>query len=394
MKLYIIPSWYSIRNDESSTSYFREQAQALSERGNDVTVINIRLLSISNIGKKKFISKKIWQDGNVRTILYETLVPIIGKLASLQEKYISSLYYKIIKNQIEKDVLNGLGKPDLIHAHISHNCGFYCIKAKQKCNVPLVVTEHFSGLLIGNIKPREYDRVKETINQSDAFIFVGTNLQQKVVDKLNIQKKTFFIPNMVDENNFYISDNPKRNDSFTFLTACGLKKNKSVDLVIKAFHQTFADSEKVKLIIAGDGVERLNLEKLVCDLGENQRISFFGKYSKRQSSELFANSNAFVLTSQIETFGIVYVEALLSGVPCIGTKGQGPEDIINESNGFKVQYGDIEELSNKMRILYDSGKKFDSQKLRNDAIANFSKETICNKIEKIYQYVLERENNL
>lgn len=388
MKIYVFPPWYPKNELDRESSYFREQVEALSERGHEVTVINIKAISVSRIGKQKMITKNVWQDGNVKTINYEVIIPIVGKLNKLQDKYISDIYYKIIKNQIDDDIANGLKAPDIMHAHFSHCCAYYCLKAKEKLNIPLVVTEHYSGLLLGTATENDYERVKKTIEQSDAFIFVGTNLQKKVCDKLDVKKNTYFIPNLVDTGNFYINENKQNEDEFHFLSACGLKKNKSIDLVIRAFHNTFSKEEKVNLLIAGDGVEREKLENLVKEFDETDRIKFFGRYSKEQSKEIFADADAFVLTSEVETFGIVYIEALSSGVPCIATKGQGAEDIIDDSNGIKVEYGNLDELSNAMRYIYENHDKYDKKKLREDCINRFSKDTICKQIEEVYQKVL------
>ncbi len=386
MKIYVIPAWYPQNNEDVTASFFREQAHALAERGHDVTVIHITPVSVTRIGKQKWNIKRIWQDGDVRTIFYEVIVPIIAKFNNAQDKYISNMFYKIIKKQIDSDIKQGLNAPDVLHAHVSHSCGYYCLKAKEKLNIPLVVTEHYSGLLLGEATDNDYERVRKTIEQSDAFIFVGSNFHNKICDKFNITKETYVIPNLVDTEYYSLID--KNNKKyFTFLSACGLKKNKSIDLVIRAFHNAFSKNEKVNLLIAGDGDERDNLENLVIELDETDRIKFFGRYSKEQSKEIFADASAFVLTSKVETFGIVYIEALSSGVPCIATKGQGAEDIIDETNGIKVEYGNLDELSDAMRYIYENHDKYDKKKLREDCINRFSKDTICKQIEKVYSRV-------
>ena len=100
---------------------------------------------------------------------------------------------------------------------------------------------------------------------------------------------------MVDSFFFKQEDNKdSQSECFTFLVACHLKKNKSVDLVIKAFHKAFQKQENVKLIIAGDGEELDNLKKLATKAQEEDRISFFGKYTRKESAKLFGSVDAFV----------------------------------------------------------------------------------------------------
>ncbi len=387
MNLYIVPAWYPQNEDDVTAIFFREQAHALAERGHNVTVIHIEPVSVTQCLSKKWHSERVWQDGNVRTIFHKVIIPIPAKLGKVQDKYISNLFCKILKEQIKKDVNAGLSKPDLIHAHVSHSCAYYCIKASKELSIPLVTTEHYSGLLLGTASEKDYSRVAETINKSDAFIFVGSRFQKSLCERLGIDKKTHVVFNMVDTDAYSIVDNPE-DRPFMFLTACHLTENKSVDIVIKAFNKAFDKNDSVRLMIAGDGVARNGLESLVDVLGETERINFFGRYTKEQAKDIFASSDTFVLTSKVETFGIVYLEALSSGIPCIATKGQGAEDIITESNGFKVEYGDVNELADRMKYLYENRNTYNRASLRNDCIERFGKTSICSQIEEIYKSVL------
>ncbi len=385
MKIYIIPAWYPQNEQDIIAIFFREQAQALAKAGHDVTVLHIEPISVTNVLSKPWHHTRVWHDGKVRTIFHKVIVPIPGKLTYIQEKHISNLYYSIIKKQIELDKKLGLNEPDILHAHVSHSCGYYCIKAAKMLNLPLVVTEHYSGLLLGTATEREYQRVKQTIEKSDAFVFVGTNFQKSICKKLQIKKDTYVIPNLVDS--AFFEENhckPKKSDIFTFLVACHLKKNKSVDLVLKAFNKTFDKKEPVKLIIAGDGEELELLRTLANNLSEEDRVLFYGKYTREQSKELFSTANAFVLTSKVETFGIVYLEALSSGVPCIATKGQGGDDIINSSNGFLVEYGNEEQLCLAMRKLYENRDFYNRESIKLDCQSRFSEDVICKQIKEIY----------
>lgn len=382
MKLFIIPAWYPQNKDDITASFFREQAHALADNGHDVTVIHIEPLSFSKLLRQPKHDIRLWQDGNVRTIFHKVIIPIPGKLADTQDKYISKLFYKIIQDQIEKDKAEGLSGPDILHAHVSHSCAYYCLYAKEKLNIPLVVTEHYSGLLLGTANEREYDRVRETINGADAFIFVGSNFQKALCNKLGIHKETYVIPNMIDTSAFEIKNS--KNEQFTFLSAGSLKKNKSFDLVIRAFHEAFSAELSIRLVIAGGGDEYQNLNNLIEELGEKGRITLFGRYSREESKNLFSMADAFVLTSQVETFGIVYLEALASGLPCIGTKGQGADDIIDDTNGYLVKYGKIDELAQKMKELYFNKSRYTSATIRQKCIDLFSSDSVCRRIEKIY----------
>lgn len=387
MNIYIVPAWYPQNNEDITASFFREQAQALSEHGHNVTVIHIEPLSVTRVLSKPCHDRRVWQDGNVRTVFHKVIVPVPAKLSKIQDKYISNLFYKIIKQQIDEDNAQGISSPDVIHAHVSHSCAYYCVDGAKKLGIPLVVTEHYSGLVLGAASEKEYERVAYTINNCDEFIFVGSRFQDYLCDRLGIKRDTKVICNMIDTS-CYKEKSEEDNEVFTFLTACHLKTHKSVDLVVKAFHKAFGKDEPVRFTIAGSGDEYDNLRSLVEELDESDRITMFGRYTREKSIELFSNADAFVLTSKVEPFGIVYIEALASGVPCIGTKGQGADDIIDDSNGFTVDHGDIDELAMRMRELYERRAEYNRKSIRQDCIDRFDKSSICEKIEEIYYHQL------
>ncbi len=383
MNLYIIPAWYPQDANDITACFFREQAHALADRGHNVTVIHITPVSCTQALNGLWRQRREWQDGNVRTIFFKEIIPIPAKLSKIQDWYISRIFTRIIGTQIKEDVQHGMQSPDIIHAHVSHSCGYYCLMASKKLKLPLVVTEHYSGLLLGTASKEDYERVRLTILGAKAFIFVGSNFQRGVCNRLNIQKKTHVVPNMIDPSLFpEIKKYEKR--KFTFLTACHLTANKRVDWVIRAFHDAFPMNEDKRLVIAGDGEELQTLKKLVDDLEEQNRIHFHGRYSRQELPELFGQADAFVLMSKIETFGIVYVEAMMYGLPCIGTAGQGAEDIINDSNGIKVQDDNSNALVDAMQKIYMKQNNYDNVLIKQNCESKFSANAVCQNIEHIY----------
>ena len=172
--------------------------------------------------------------------------------------------------------------------------------------------------------------------------------------------------------------------------ACHLKEHKGVANVINAFHEAFSEKDDVRLLIAGDGNERKHLEKIVIDLQESSRISFIGRYSRSDITRIFTQADAFVLVSEVEPFGIVYIEALMCGLPCIGTAGQGAEDIIDDSNGIKVEYGDIESLANAMRKIYSEISAYNPQLIRQQCMEKFSYNSVCQQIEGRYATLVQK----
>jgi glycosyltransferase involved in cell wall biosynthesis len=99
----------------------------------------------------------------------------------------------------------------------------------------------------------------------------------------------------------------------------------SVDDIVRAFEKLRAE-----LVVAGDGPERKNLERIS---GEN--VEFAGYVSEVEKKELLAGAKAFIFNGQNEDFGISPVEALAAGTPLIGVEeGMTQYQVIEGKSGY------------------------------------------------------------
>ena len=380
----VIPTWGLQDGVFDTNNFFINQALAMQKVGYNPLIIAVRLLSIKSARSLKLCRlNNAYEHHGMKVRIYDLYVPIPSKFNALRDRYISKHYQKILHTLIREDEENADFDAKLIHAHVSHESAYYCLEAAATEKLPLVVTEHYSGLLSGAASEADYARAKQTIECSDRFIFVGSNFKNYLCDKLNIQKNVLVIPNMINRERYTIRK--ETHDTFCFLTAGTLKKIKSMDLVIRAFGEEFAKDEPVRLLIAGDGVERSHLENLVDELGEKDRITFYGEYQIDEAGQIFSQSDAFVLTGKFETFGIVYVEAQFCGLPCIGTEGQGADDSIDDTNGFLVPYGNISRLRRAMRHLYRESASYSKEEIRRRAVERFSEESVAKRLANIYE---------
>ena len=186
-----------------------------------------------------------------------------------------------------------------------------------------------------------------------------------------------YIPNIADFSAFSDVEKVEHNQ-FTFVSVGNLIERKAMDITIRAFAELCKTKEDVKLIIAGDGPQRDALGKLVEDLHLTKRIEFAGKLDRHAIKEVFAKSDCFVLMSRSETFGVVYIEAMASGLPVIATRCGGPESFVNAENGFLIDVDNIEQAAAAMaKIML---KKYDGNELRQYCLDNFAPDVVASKI--------------
>ncbi len=102
-------------------------------------------------------------------------------------------------------------------------------------------------------------------------------------------------------------------DTTVMLYVGRVSPEKEIGVLIDAYTLQKKDQKKVKLVIVGDGPDRVYLEK---KQGADQVI-FMGSLSGKALSEAYASADVFVFASQVETFGNVVLEAMASGLPII-----------------------------------------------------------------------------
>lgn len=101
-----------------------------------------------------------------------------------------------------------------------------------------------------------------------------------------------------------------------------------------------------RLVVAGDGDDRPRLEGRAADLGLQGRVTFTGFTSEATLAELYRRAAVFVMPSLGEGFGLVYLEAMRAGKPCVAARGSAAEEVVaDRETGFLVDRDDPEELA-------------------------------------------------
>ena len=164
-----------------------------------------------------------------------------------------------------------------------------------------------------------------------------------------------------------------------------LVKQKGLDTLIRAM-KIVRKSGDVRLVIAGEGAQMEPLEKLAASLGLSDSIEFPGFVEDEKVREIYAESDLFVLPSVSEPFGMVLVEAMAGGLPCIGTDVGGiPEIIEHGRNGLIVPPGSVEALASGItELLRDDEKR---ERMAAEALKTarmFDWDIIAEKTERFY----------
>lgn len=381
MHVMFIPSWYHNPRNKVHGSFFKEQALALQSYGIKVTVAYNEIWPLTLIGKineKRGLNIDI--EEGLKTYRYKgfNFIPKHTLMFKSFNKRMEKLYKEIVDKE---------GKIDIIHAQSSLWGGISAAYIAKKYNIPLIITEHSSLERSVYLKESYKPLIKESYNLADELIVVGNGLKNEI-EKFTGRKDIKVIHNLIHLDMFKIIEN-KEEVPFKFFSLAFLEGEKGMDTLIKAFANGFRGKDAI-LKIGGEGSQKESLINLCVSLNIQNQVEFLGALTRDRVVEEMSSCNAFVLASKYETFGVVYIEALASGKPVIGTFNGGAEDIIRENNGLLVNVDDEEALKNAMIYLRDNINKYFSNEIRRECEERFSKEKIINEIVEVYNSVLEK----
>lgn len=181
-----------------------------------------------------------------------------------------------------------------------------------------------------------------------------------VKKRLNLQKKPFIcysgIPDHLAQKQKDKIDSLELENNLDFIYVGRLVKYKNVDVVIRALHEKYKNA--ATLHIVGEGAEEENLKQLSRQLNIEKNVVFHGQLSRNKVYEMMKKSYCFIMVSDNETFGMVYIEAMLAGCVTIASEAGGVDGVIVDGkNGFLSKQGDVAALVKTLNRIEEKSKQ-------------------------------------
>jgi glycosyltransferase involved in cell wall biosynthesis len=133
-----------------------------------------------------------------------------------------------------------------------------------------------------------------------------------------------------------------------------MERYKGHDALIEVWPRVLRSAPAAKLLVVGDGDDRQRLESAVDVAGLSASISFTGRVDDRALADLYARASFFVMPSAREGFGLVYLEAMRAGKPCIAAHGSADEILRHDVDGLVIDGTSREELADAIVRLFSN----------------------------------------
>ncbi len=244
---------------------------------------------------------------------------------------------------------------DLIHAHAPLPCGHAAMLLSQELGLPYVVSVHgldaFATEQVHGRAGQWCKRISRRVYQSSRrVICVSERVREEVLQGTGSKCRTSVVYNGVDPELFSPGSEPASGQ--IVLSVGNLIPIKGHEVLIRASASLSAEFPALMLEIVGDGPELPRLRELADQLQVGDRVHFTGRQSRIQVAAAMRRCMIFALPSRYEGLGCVYLEAMSTGKPVIGCRGQGIAEIIQHgSNGFLVGTDNEKELALAIAML-------------------------------------------
>lgn len=199
------------------------------------------------------------------------------------------------------------------------------------------------------------DKVTKSARNLDALVLVSDSLRKFYKKQLADTKcKCFYIPNMLDS----VPDQLSKLNEKRLISVGRLSREKGYEDLLDVFKLIHQEEPSWRLDIIGDGAQKNLLGDRIFNEGLKECVTLHGFQDKTFINNLLSKSSIYLMTSVTESFGIVLIEAMSYGLPCVAfDSAEGATELIQDGvNGYLISYRNKEEYAKKVVELIRNKK--------------------------------------
>ncbi|MBQ8859890.1 MAG: glycosyltransferase [Ruminococcus sp.] len=376
MKILYVSGMYPTPKFPQKGIFSHEQVKALKKRGVDIDVV------VPYTFYDREIESEYWdyEGVNIRYIKY-------FKIPGTADFHRSgkALFHSLNRNL-------DLESYDIYHADAALPVGQAVMYAAKKYNKKYIIHGHGLDVFLDvSYKDKKncnkiVDASKEVYANADAFIGVSQKVVDNVLERLDISGKTYVAYNGVDVENFYPETH--ENEKIQIISVGNLIPLKGHDYTLRALkvlNDKYPNKFCMKLL--GRGYLEQNLKDLALELGLDDIVEFVGYIPYDKLASEVRKGDIFVLPSYYEALGCVYLEAMACGLPSVGCKNNGIDEIIEDGvDGFLIDVKNVDQIVESAEKLMDNNVRSEmAKKARAKVESNYTWDASAKVVEDIYR---------
>ena len=286
------------------------------------------------------------------------------------------------------DRLDTNGMRGVVHAHTAYPDGYAAAALARRLGWPLIITEHASFVARQLRQPEHRRRYLEAVATASRFIAVSDMLATELRAAIpELEGKLQVVPNIIPLDDFRPAGLDERTtDELIFVG--NRKERKGMVILLRAFADVLERRPSATLRLIGKAptdAEEQRWHELARDLEIAHAVRFEGPADRAGIADALRRASVFVHASPRETFGVVTLEALASGLPVVATQSGGISAILEDQRlGALVPPQDPRMLARAVLRTLDRRDTFDPATLR-AAVERFSPTAVAPRLASIYE---------
>ena len=282
------------------------------------------------------------------------------------------------------------GLPDVVQLNVIQKQGLLALWLKKKYKIPYVIVEHFTGYLPENKSVAEsrwhIAFMKRICREAEVVMPVSEQLG-KAMQSLGFQAKRWeIIDNIVDDFFFDTATKiDKKTNIKTLLNiTCFDEPHKNVKGLLRAAKALSEKRQDWRLVLVGTGVDYREVRAYADTLNiPAGLVVWTGELTPGEVAEWMHKSDAFVLSSRYETYGVVLAEAVAAGIPIVSTPVGIAEDVADIIVPQEIAQGDAKRFADYMEtVLWNS--ELISKNNKKVSKDRFSTQAVGKKLKAVY----------
>lgn len=335
---------------------------SLAKGGAERLIINIceELSLRENVEVKLIVLSKI---NEYKTIIDRVVPEIVNSKVTL------SVFGNNIIDVDEFERIVNEFKPDIIHSHLFESEILSRIKIFEgvkyfshvHSNIPQLVKFSINTLYNKKLLTNYFERrliLKQYKKCNNSFISISEDTDRYIRNNLpeEFNKRIHHINNAIDYNKFK-GEVRVLDEEIRLVSVGSLVKKKNQIFLVDVVKALKDKGCEVILNILGDGPEKINIQERIQELGLEENVFLRGKVD--DVKECLLKSNLYLHSAFSEPFGLVIIEAMATGLPCVCLDGKGNRNLIKEGkNGYLIEYPDSSLFSNKILEIISDKQKY------------------------------------
>lgn len=382
LNILFISSWYPTRITPTIGNFVEKHAESVALFAN-VDVLHVCFDPSLKERKEYSVEKK-----NNLTVhrIYLKKQPFCIHVISGIFKLIKIVHYYYYGYRL---IYKDRSKPDIIHANVLVPIGFIAYLFKFTKKIPYIITEHWTGYLQKDTKPKiKFLFLHRIFAKKASALTPVTNNLAEAMKSFSIKGNFVTIPNVVDTAIFLLRKENITSVKHILHVSTLDDKQKNFSGIISALSMLVKKRDDFILDIVSEGNYNQFLPEVKA-AGLENKIIFHGLKQSAEVAAIMQQCVFLILFSNYENFPCVIAEAMACGLPVLSTDVGGIAEHVNEKTGVMIKKGDTDALVFQIDKMLDSCRNYDAASIRNYAVNVFSYKVIGKQYVQLYNNILK-----